>query len=123
MSATLLAAIAAVLVGGCASVLRYLVSVVLAGRTALPLAVLVVNVVGSAIGGAVLGASHSGALSADARLVILGGLAGGLTTFSTWSVETIELVQRGKWGAAFGSVALNLVLGITAAAACWALTR
>jgi CrcB protein len=123
MSVTLLAGIAAVLAGGGASVLRYLVSVTLAGRTALPLAVLAVNVVGSAIGGAVLGASQAGAVSADARLILLGGFAGGLTTFSTWSVETIELVQRGRWGAALGSVALNLVLGTAAATAAWALTR
>lgn len=123
MSVTLLAGIAAVLAGGGASVLRYLVSVALAGRTALPLAVLAVNVIGSAIGGAVLGASQAGAVSADARLILLGGFAGGLTTFSTWSVETIELVQRGRWGAALGSIALNLVLGTAAATAAWALTR
>jgi CrcB protein len=123
MSLGLLVAIAAVLVGGCASVVRYLVSVALAGRGTLPWAVFTVNVIGSAIGGAVLGTSQSGAVSADMRLILLGGLAGGLTTFSTWSVETVDLIQDGRWRAAAASVTLNLVAGSAVATAAWALTR
>jgi CrcB protein len=123
MSAGFIAAITAVLVGGGAAVLRYLVSVAFAGRGTLPWAVLTVNVVGSAVGGAVLGASQSGAASPDVRLILLGGLAGGLTTFSTWSVETIELVHRGHWRTALASVALNLGAGTAVATAAWALTR
>jgi CrcB protein len=123
MSAGFIAAITAVLVGGGAAVLRYLVSVAFAGRGTLPWAVLTVNVVGSAVGGAVLGASQSGAASPDVRLILLGGLAGGLTTFSTWSVETIELVHRGHWRTALASVALNLGAGTAVATAAWALAR
>lgn len=120
---TVLVALAAVLAGGCATVVRYLVSRAFAGRGFLPWAVLIVNVVGSAIGGAVLGASQSGQLSDDLRLILLGGVAGGLTTFSTWSVDTIHLIQQGKWRPAVTSVALNLVAGIAVATAAWALTR
>lgn len=117
------AAIVAVLAGGCATVVRYLVSQAFAGRGSLPWAVLVVNVAGSAIGGAVLGASQSGQLTDDARLILLGGVAGGLTTFSTWSVETMHLVQDGKWRPALASASLNLVLGIGVATAAYVLTR
>jgi CrcB protein len=120
---TVLAAIAAVLAGGVASVLRYLVSVLLGGRGSLQWAVLVVNVVGSALGGAVLGLAQSGLLSADLRLILLGGVAGGLTTFSTWSVETVELALRGQWYRAALNVGLNLGIGVLVATAAWMLLK
>jgi CrcB protein len=76
-----------------------------------PWAVLVVNVAGSAIGGVLVGL----AVTADLRLILLTGLCGGLTTFSTFSVETVQLVLEQKARAALVSVAANLVLGIGAA--------
>ena len=86
-----------------------------------PWGVLVVNVVGSAIGGAVVGLSTSLALGDDVRIVLLGGLCGGLTTFSTLSVETIQFAQEGKWREAIGGIAANLLLGVAAAALGFAL--
>jgi CrcB protein len=106
--------------GAIGAVLRYLAARA-ASRSALPWAVLVVNVVGSAVGGVVLGLAQLGSLSGDIRLVLLTGFCGGLTTFSTFSVETIQLVQSGRWRTAALSVAANLVLGIGAATAAWAL--
>jgi CrcB protein len=120
---TLVAALVAVLAGGVASVLRYAVSLVFARRGPLRWAVLIVNVVGSALGGAVLGLAQSGAISADLRLILLGGVAGGLTTFSTWSVETVELALAGKWRGAALNVGLNLLIGITVATGAWLLLR
>jgi len=73
--------------------------------------VLAVNIVGSLIGGIALGA-----LEGDAQLIALTGFCGGLTTFSTFSVETVQAVIEGRWRRATLSVALNLVLGIGAAA-------
>ncbi len=73
-------------------------------------AVLAVNVVGSALGGVLLGVA-----SGDIRLILLSGFCGGLTTFSTFGVETIQLVMDGKWRVAALSVAANLVLGVGAA--------
>jgi CrcB protein len=114
----MIAIIAAVLAGAVAAVVRWLLS----RNIAAPWAVLVVNVLGSAIGGAVLGLAQRGELSSDIRLIVLGGLCGGLTTFSTWSVETIQLVLDRKWRIAALSVAANLVLGIGAAALAYAIT-
>jgi CrcB protein len=87
-----------------------------------PWAVLVVNAVGSAIGGVVLGLSTGFGLSSDIRLVLLTGLCGGLTTFSTWTVETLQLVAEAKMRAAILSVASNLAVGIGAAALGFAIT-
>lgn len=112
---TLVLALVTVAAGGLGAVIRYLVSVALARPSdaeGFPWAVLAVNVVGSAIGGVVLGlAQHSG-LSGDLQLVLLTGLCGGLTTFSTFGVETMQFVQLGRWRVALLSVGLNLALGL-----------
>jgi fluoride exporter len=108
---------AAAIVGGGASVVRYLVSLAYAKRSGLPWAVFTVNVVGSAIGGIAVGLSVTGTISTDLRLVLVGGLAGGLTTFSTWSVETVQLLMERKLRTALGSVILNLAIGLAAATA------
>ena len=102
----------AVAVGGAlGAVLRQLTSVSLAGRGRIPWGVLVVNVVGSFIAGLALTLP----LDPTAQLIIVSGLCGGLTTFSTLAVETIQLTLEGKHRAATPSVALNLLLGLPAA--------
>lgn len=112
--------------GALGAVIRYLVSVGLARVSNVerfPWAVLVVNIVGSAIGGVVLGMAGQSAVSPDLQLVILTGLCGSITTFSTLSVETIQLVLGGRWRAASISVAANLVLGVGACALAYLLAR
>lgn len=109
-------ALATVAAGAAGAAIRYLVSRAVGSRGGFPWAVLAVNVVGSAIGGVVVGLAVSGGVSGDIRLILVSGLCGGLTTFSTWSVETIQLVQDGRWRVAAASVASNLVLGVAAAA-------
>ena len=42
------------------------------------------------------------------RLFIATGFCGGLTTFSTFSVEIVALLQSGRMAYAFGAVALHL---------------
>ena len=101
----------AVAVGGAlGAVLRHLASVSVAGRGRIPWGVLVVNVVGSFIAGLALGLP----LDPTAKLIVLTGFCGGLTTFSTLSVDTLQLILDGKRRAATVSVLLNLALGIPA---------
>ena len=99
---------------------RYLVSLTMAHVStaeSFPWAVLIVNVLGSAAGGIILGlAQHSG-VSHELELIILTGVCGGLTTFSTFSVETIQLLTHGRWRAASFSVSANLVVGLGACVA------
>ena len=106
--------VATLLAGAAGAVLRWLVSRAFAGQR-FPWAVLVVNVVGSALGGVVVGLAVDDA----ARLILLTGLCGGLTTFSTLSVETVQLVLEKKTGTAALSIGLNLAVGIGAAVAGW----
>jgi fluoride exporter len=103
--------------GGVAAVIRYLVTLAYGGRGNLPWAVFTVNVVGSAFGGAAIGLATTGVIDYDLRLILVGGVAGGLTTFSTWSVETIQLIMQRRLRTALVSVILNLGVGLAAATA------
>lgn len=110
--------------GGAAAVIRYLVSRALPVRPGhIPGGVLLVNVVGALIGGAALGLAERAAIPDDLRLIILTGVCGGLTTFSTWSVETFELVDNGRWRAGLVNVGVTLLLGLAACAGAYALVR
>lgn len=109
--------------GAVGAVVRYLVSRAFAAQGPFPWAVLLVNVAGSAIGGVLLGLAERGHVSADIRFIIVSGLCAGLTTFSTWTVETVQLVTEGKARMALVSVAANLVVGVGAAALGYLLSR
>lgn len=113
-------AVTVLIAGAAGALLRYGVSLVFLRRTDFPRAVLLVNVIGSIIGGTVYGLAERGGLGADLKLVLLTGLAGGLTTFSTWSVETIQLLESGRWRTAIANVVINLMLGLAAAFASYA---
>jgi fluoride exporter len=75
-------------------------------------AVLVVNVAGSFIAGL----ATASIADPQLHLVVITGFCGGLTTFSTFSVETIQFAIAGRWRRALANVALNLVVGLAAAA-------
>lgn len=121
---TPLVALAVVTAGAVGAVARYALSVrfpVRRGR--LPLGILLANVAGSAVAGVVVGLAERAALGDDVRLVLVTGFCGGLTTFSTWSVETVELAEGGRWRAAVLNIALTLGLGLAAAASGYLLAR
>lgn len=82
------------------AVLRYLVGLALpVGEGAFPVATFAVNLVGSFAIGFVVGAveARPGALSSEMVLFLKTGVCGGFTTFSTFSLETLQLFERGAW--------------------------
>lgn len=81
-----------------------------------PWATLVVNVVGSLIIGLSVGISGRLGLGAEWHTAVATGLAGGLTTFSSWTTATIRLVSEGRYRAAALNISVNLVAGVSAAA-------
>ena len=111
--------LALVAVGGaCGAVLRYVVDqLVTARRTGpFPWGTYVVNVVGCLVLGAVAGFAR-GTAAADWVLPLLGtGLCGGLTTFSTFSFETLRLLEDGEWWRAAANVGASLGAGLAAVA-------
>ena len=56
-------------------------------------------------------------VSSDMRQFVMAGLCGGYTTFSSFSVQTLNLLQDGEWLRAGGNVVLSVVLCL---AAVWA---
>ncbi len=91
---------------------RYLVSelcVVLLGR-GFPYGTLTVNVVGSFIMGLLIAAFENEMLATEPWRQIIGlGFLGALTTFSTFSMDNVLLIQQG----AFFKVGLNILLNVT----------
>ncbi|MFI5720192.1 fluoride efflux transporter FluC [Nocardia sp. NPDC051750] len=84
---------------------RYLLdrAVTARSRSRLPLGTLAVNIVGSALLGALIGKDTSGMVLAGAGI----GFCGAFTTFSTFGYETIRLATGGDTGYAFGNIVLN----------------
>jgi CrcB protein len=101
--------------GALGSVARYACSIGAARwlGTAFPWGTLFVNVAGSfAIGllAALIAADGRPALGSDARAFVLVGILGGFTTFSSFSLETLNLARGGALGAAAANVGLSLAL-------------
>ncbi|HKQ60422.1 MAG TPA: fluoride efflux transporter CrcB [Candidatus Polarisedimenticolaceae bacterium] len=83
-----------------------------------PLGTLVVNVSGSFALGVVFvatGPDSPWLVSATTRQVLMAGILGGYTTFSSFSVQTLTLLREGSLAAALGNVALSVGCGVLAA--------
>jgi len=65
----------------------------------LPLGTLVANLAGGYVMGLAMGViSLGGVFSPELRLLVTTGFLGGLTTFSTFSAEAVDLFTRGEYG-------------------------
>lgn len=102
-------------VGGCiGAVLRYLISLLPISETALfPYRTFAVNLLGCfAIG--IIAALVEKNTMADPRLILFlkVGICGGFTTFSTFGLETADLISTGHMGMAFLYIVLSVVFGV-----------
>ena len=79
-----------------------------------PWSTFLINVTGSFLIGIVIRLNLEGSLSPEARLFLAVGVLGGYTTFSTFSYETLTLVQQGEWLKALFYVVGSVVLGFAA---------
>lgn len=96
--------------GGMGSVVRWYVSMKLnPGSTLIPLGTLAVNLTGAFIIGLFI-ALFNRMTHWDPvwKMLLTTGLCGGLTTFSTFSLEVVYMLQDGRFGAALLNVVLNL---------------
>ena len=88
-----------------------------------PWGTLAVNVSGCLAIGLVAGVADArSAVGPDLRLFLMIGLLGGFTTYSTFGYETLAMVRDGETLRAAGNVALQLVVGLGAAWAGYAMT-
>jgi len=100
--------------GAMGSALRYWCGV---GATRLfgpsfPVGTLLINIVGSFVLAFLTGLGGGLAVGARARLLLGTGFCGGFTTFSTFSVESLALIERGDHGLAALYLAGSLLGGL-----------
>jgi CrcB protein len=82
-----------------------------------PIGTLVVNLTGSFLLGMIVRyAWDSPGLTPELRAFLTIGVCGGYTTFSTFSYESIALLEDGAWAQALVYVALSVGLGLLATA-------
>lgn len=108
-------ALAAVFLGGAAgTVLRALLAAAIPrGRDQWPWATFTANVVGVAVLALVLVLVHE---RLPYRRLLLGtGLCGGLTTFSTFQVEVVEMLRDREFGLAATYLVVSLIVGLAVA--------
>jgi fluoride exporter len=82
-----------------------------------PWGTLAVNVAGSFAFGAIYAVARSRAMSTGQEVILLVGLLGGFTTYSSYAFQSTEMLVHGRLATALGYVLITNVLGM---AAVWA---
>lgn len=98
-------------------VCRYLCSLPMYGKDAhqhFPWWTLAVNVLGCLLIGMVFGYADRWHLSREWKLFFTTGFLGGFTTFSSFSHETVALLNNGQYSYAASYVVSSVVLGLLA---------
>ena len=105
--------------GAVGAPLRYVVDTLVGDRlgSTFPMGTLVVNVSGSFVLGLISGLVLFDGLGSGPNVVVGSGLVGAYTTFSTWTFETMALVEAGELGLAVRNIGVSAVVGAAAAAA------
>ena len=119
----------AVAVGGAlGSLARFWLAAVMTMLTGprFPWGTLLINVLGSFIIGLVAGLTALPArvgMHPDVRVFVMVGICGGFTTFSAFSLQSLELLQSGEVASALGYMAGSVLLCLIAVWAGWLLGR
>jgi CrcB protein len=112
--------LAGLVVGGAVGAMaRYLLGGAIHKRTngPFPLSTFVINVTGSLVLGVVTGAVLYSGLANMVKIWVGTGFCGAFTTFSTFTFESVALVERGAVTVALRYALLSLLVATTAAAA------
>ncbi|TNF28657.1 MAG: fluoride efflux transporter CrcB [Deltaproteobacteria bacterium] len=97
--------------------LRYLLAgwVQRAAGPSFPYGTLSVNVIGSFVLGVLMVVgTETELMSPTVRLAVTTGAMGGFTTYSTFSYETLRLMQQGAWGSAALNIGVTLTVCLAA---------
>ena len=101
--------------GGLGSVCRYGIGSLLARYSlSFPWSTLLVNLLASLVLGFLTGLSLRGGMPDSMKVLFMAGFCGGFSTFSTFSAETLYLIQDGKMAFALLNVLASVTLCIGA---------
>lgn len=107
-------------VGGAA---RYLISLFMPSTDGFPWSTFIVNILGCLLIGILWGWMSRSVLSQSFYLFLSIGIGGGFTTFSTFSKESLALLQSGSYTTFAFYVSGSVVLGLLAVAAGFLITK
>ncbi len=97
-------------IGSC---LRYVITKGFTGFMVLPIGTLLSNVVAGLLIGFIIEIEHqTGLFSPKVKLFLTTGFLGGLSTFSTFSLETVNFLKESRYLYASANILLNLCLSI-----------
>lgn len=103
--------------GGLGSVSRYAIALALKkfqlAFHGFPLHTFAVNIVGSFVVGLLIGYLYKNSAQWLSVLLVV-GFCGGFTTFSSFTLETVQLLKTQQYGIAFLYIALSLLAGLAA---------
>ncbi|MFI5279407.1 MAG: fluoride efflux transporter CrcB [Gemmatimonadales bacterium] len=83
--------------------------------TAFPTGTLLVNVTGSLVLGFIFRYAAGSSMSPEVRALLTTGFCGGYTTFSTFSWESVRLIEDGDYYRAAWYIGLSVVLSLAGA--------
>jgi len=106
-----------VVAGALGAPCRYLLDGFVQARTegAFPWGTFVINVTGSLALGLITGAALYHAFPSTPKIILGTGFCGAYTTFSTWTFESVRLLEEGALREALINAALSLIVGAGAA--------
>ncbi|MEF9952860.1 MAG: fluoride efflux transporter CrcB [Clostridium sp.] len=96
------------------AILRYLISIKASKVfiSSIPIGTLLVNVIGGILIGFILEINNKSSINEGLKLFLTTGMLGGLTTFSTFSYETISLLTGGDYLSGGVNIILNVTLSL-----------
>lgn len=95
---------------------RYLIGLLFENKLLfiLPWGTLIANIAGCFLIGIVFSLYLNGNVKEEWRLFFIPGVLGGFTTFSSFSLETVEMLRSGYFSKALVYVGLSVLAGLTA---------
>jgi len=100
--------------GGLGSLSRYAIGQYFSSQSGFPWATFLANILACTLLGLLLGYELKHGMKSEYKLLLATGFCGGFSTFSTFSAESLKLLQAGHTGTAIAYVGISLLAGLIA---------